>query len=100
MQHALDGNLGVSRPLPADLAQRVVEHQFDAGAGHRFTVAGTVENDVLHGFAAQSRGARLAQYPAQRVDDVGFAATVGADDTHELTRQRDMGGIDEGLETG
>ena len=100
LQHALDGDLGVGRPLPADLAQRVVEHQLDAGARHRLAVAGAVENHVLHGFAAQGRGARLAQHPAQRVDHVGFAAAVGTDDAHELPRQRDMGGINEGLETG
>ena len=100
LQHALDGDFGVGRPLPADLAQRVVEHQLDAGARHRLARAGAVEDHVLHGFAAQSRGARLAQHPAQSVDDVGLAAAVGADDAHKLPGQRDMGGIDEGLETG
>ncbi len=97
LQHALDGNLGVARPLPGGLAQAVVENQLDAGARHRLALAGAVENHVLHGFAAQRGGPGFAQHPAQRVDYIRLAATVGADDADELPRQGDMRRINEGL---
>ena len=100
LEHALDRNFAVARPLAAGLAQAVVEHQFDARAVHRLAVAGTVEQHVLHGFAAQMARRRLAEHPAHRIDDVGFAAAVGADDADQLAWHGDIGGIDEGLEAG
>ena len=100
LQHALDRDLGVLRPLPRGAAQRVVEDQLDRGARERLAVARAVEDHVLHRIAAQRRGARFAQHPAHGVDDVRFAAAVRADDADQLAGNVDRGGIDEGLESG
>jgi hypothetical protein len=100
LQHAPDGNLGVLRPLPGGAAERIVEHQLDAGARQRLAVARAIEDHVLHRIAAQGGSARFAQHPAHRVDDVGLAASVRADDPDQLPGDVDGGGIDEGFEAG
>ncbi len=100
LQHALDGDFRIAGPLPVRLAQRIVEDQFDARARHRLALAGTVEDHVLHGLAAQRGSLGLAQHPAQRVDHVRLAAAVRPDHAHDLPRQRNVRGIDEGFETG
>ncbi len=100
LQYAFDRDLGVAGPLAVCLAQRVVEDQLDAGTRHRLALAGAVENHVLHGLAAQRGRLGFAQHPAQCVDHIGLAATVGADDAHDLPRQRDVRGIDKGFEAG
>ena len=100
VQHPLDADFGILRPLPGRLAQAVVEFQLHAGARHRLARGGAVENHVLHGFAAQRGGAGFAQHPAHSVDHIGFAAAVGADHAHPLSRHRNGGGVDEGLEAG
>ena len=41
---------------------------------------------------------RFAEHPANRVDDVGLAATVWSDDSHQVAREFDRGRIDERLE--
>jgi hypothetical protein len=99
LEYALDRDLRVGRPGTGRLAQAVVEHQFDAGATGRLAVAGAVENDVLHVFAAQLLGGRFAEDPANGIDYVRFAATIGADDADQLARNRDVGRVDERLET-
>jgi hypothetical protein len=99
-QHALDRELGVLAPLAADAAGAVVEDQLDRRAPDRLALARAVEDDVLHRLAAQRRRLRLAQHPADRVDDVGLAAAVGADDADELAGRRDGGRVDERLEPG
>ena len=99
-QHALDRELRVLAPLPADAALAVVEVELDRRAPDRLALARAVEDDVLHRLAAQGGGLRLAQHPAHGVDDVGFAAAVGADDADELAGRADGRGIDEGLEPG
>ena len=99
-EHALDRDLGVLAPLPADAPGAVVEVQLDRGAADRLAVTGTVEDHVLHRLAAQRRGLRFAEHPAHGVDHVGLAAAVRADDADELSGRADGGGIDEGLEAG
>jgi len=100
VEHALDGDLGILRPLAAGAALGIVEMQLDAGAADGLALAGAVEDDVLHGLAAQGGGLGLAEHPAHGVDHVGFAAAVGADHAHELARRQDGGRVDEGLEPG
>src|SRR6185312_4209207 len=99
-QHAADRDLGELAPLAADAAGAVVEDELDRRAAHRLALAGAVEDDVLHRFAAQRRRLGFAEHPAHRVDDVGLAAAIGADDADELSRRRDRRGIDERLEAG
>src|SRR6185295_3280758 len=78
----------------------VVEVELDRGARMRRPVARAVEDHVLHRIAAQRRGARLAEHPANGVDDVRFSAAVRPDDADELAGNVDAGWIDEGLESG
>ena len=99
-QHALDGDLGVLAPLPADAPQAVVEVQLDRRPADRLALARAVEDDVLHRLAAQRRRLRFAEHPAHGVDHVGLAAAVRADDADELTGRADGRGIDERLEAG
>ena len=99
-EYPFDGNFSVLRPLPGGLAQAVVEDQLDTGSTHRLARGRTAENHVLHGFAAQLPRPRFAQHPAHRVDHVGLAATVRADNANPLPGNGDRGGIDEGLEAG
>ncbi len=98
-QGALDGDFGELAPLAGSLAVGIVEHQFHRGAAGRLAMRGTVEDHVLHRFAAQFGRLGLAQHPARGIDDVGFAAAVGADHADQLTRHLEVGGIDEGFET-
>ena len=88
------------RPLAGRLTEAVVECQLDAGAVYRLALPRTVEKHVLHRLAAQMSGGGLAQNPAHGVDYVGLAASVGTDDTDELTWNRDVSGIYERLEAG
>ena len=99
-QHPFDRNFGKLTPLPARAVVTVVKNQFDTGAAGRFSSGGAIEDDVLHGLAAQLAGTALAQHPTHRVDDVGFAAAIGAHHTHQLTGQHEMGGFGKRLEAG
>ena len=84
----------------SDLAQAVVENQLDTGPADGLAQGRTIENDILHGVATQGRGTRLAQHPAHRIDDVGFAATVRADYPDQRAGHVDGGRVDEGFEPG
>ena len=99
-ENALDRQLGVAAPLPADPALAIVEVELDRGAADRRAIAGAVEDDVLHRLAAQCGRLRFAEHPAHGVDHVGFAAAVGADDADELSGSGDAGRVDERLEAG
>src|SRR5581483_3873865 len=98
LEHALDGDLGIARPRTAGLAHTVVEHQLDARAVGLHALARAVEDDILHRFAAQVAGGRLAQHPTDGVDDVRFTAPVRPHYADETTGDGDMGRIDEGFE--
>ncbi len=99
-QHALDGNLAKLVPLATGAVVGVVKHQLDAGAAGRLAGGGAVKDDVLHRLAAQLARLGLAQHPAHRIHDVGFAATVGPHHAHQLPRQHEVGGFGKGLESG
>src|SRR5690606_33964830 len=99
VDHALDRNFGEAGVLAGNPALAVVEHHFHRGLAHRLAVGGAVEDDVGHRLAAQVLGRTLAQNPAHRIDDVGFAATVGAYDRAQIAGEVDGGRIDKGLET-
>ena len=97
-QHALDRQLGVAAPLAADPALAVVEKQLDRSAPDRRALARAVEDDILHRFAAQRRRLGFAEHPAHGVDDVRFAAAVGADDAGQPRLDHELGRLHEGLE--
>jgi hypothetical protein len=84
-QQALDREFGILRPLTRQASERVVEDQFDRRPRYRLARSGTVEDHVLHRFAAQLRSLRLAEHPAYGVHHVRLAATVGTHDANELT---------------
>ena len=96
----LDGKLGVLRPLAGGTAERIVEHQFDRRTRHRLAAARTIEDDILHRFAAQFRSLRFAEHPAHGVDHVRFAATVRTNNADELPGQGNGRRIDKGFKTG
>ncbi len=98
--HALQRDLGVAGVGAADLAVAVVEDQLDRGRAHGPAAAGPVEDDVGHRIAAQVARGKLAHHPAHGIDDVGLAAAVRAHDAGEVGRERDIGGVHEGLEPG
>ncbi len=76
----------------------VVEGDRDFRQSQRFTFLVAGEDHVLHLARAQTLAALLAQRPAKRVDQVGFAGTVGADDSGDPARKFERGRFREGLE--
>jgi len=100
VEHPLDRNFRVLRPLAGGAPKFVVERQLDRGARRRLAAGGTVEDHVLHGFAAQMSGRRFAEHPAHRVDHVRLAAAVRPHHAGQLRGDGNHGGVDETLETG
>src|SRR5690606_30876698 len=78
----------------------VVENELDARLADRLACARAVEDHVRHRVAAQRLRRAFAEHPADGINDVGFAATVRADNAHQIARELDRSRIDEGLETG
>ena len=99
-EHAAHGHLAVLAPLAACAVVGVVKHQLHAGAAGLLAGGGAAENHVLHALAAQLAGLALAQHPAHRIHDVGFAATVRPHHAHQLPWQHEVGGFSERLEAG
>ena len=81
-EYALDRDLGEAAPLSRSLSGTVVEQQLNRGAAGWLAAGRAIENDVLHGLAAQLGCLGFAQHPAHGVDDVGLAAAIRTDDTH------------------
>ena len=92
-QNAFDRNFSKLAPLPTCAVIRVIKHQFDTGAAGRFATGGAVENDVLHGVAAQLAGPTFSENPAHRVHDVGLTATVRAHHADQLAGQKEIRGF-------
>ena len=97
-QHTLDRDLGKLAPLAPGAVVGIVKYQLHAGATGGFAGVGAVENDVLHGFTTQLGSLGLAQHPAHRVHDVGFATAVGPDHAHQLPGQQEVGRFSERFE--
>jgi len=94
-QQPADRDLGVvdrQRPVA------VVDGQRDLGPAQRRPSRGPGEHDVLHLAAAQRFDALLAHDPGERVDHVGLARPVRADDTGDPLLELQRGGRGEGLE--
>ena len=104
------GAVAADRALHRDLVERgvlagdgvvgVVEDQFDRGLRHGLARRGTGEDHVGQRIATQAAGGAFAHHPADRIDDVGLAATVRPDHAGHVGRQVQGGRIDEGFETG
>ncbi len=99
---ALDaaGNLDLLTVVEGErrIARTVVERQRDLGEVARRPVGAAGEDHIIHLAAAQPLGRGLAHDPAQRLDQVRFAATVGSDDTGETGADCQLRCINERLE--
>jgi hypothetical protein len=54
----------------------------------------------MHGLTTQLRRLGLAQYPTNRVYDVGLSATIGTHYPHQLTRNLEISRIYKGFKSG
>ena len=80
-------------------ALAVVKDQFDRGLARRAAGRGAVEDHVFHRIAAQVPAA-FTHHPADRINDVGFAAAVGSYNPHHGRREGKRGRVHERLEPG
>ena len=83
-----------------DLAVGVIQQHLDLGDIARRPAGIAGEDDVVHLTAAHALGGGLAHYPAQRLDKIGLAAAVRADDAGQAGINDEFGRIDEGFEAG
>src|SRR6185312_14240346 len=65
--------------LRACVAIRIVDEQCNFGDVARRPSCGTGEDHVVHFAAANGSGARFAHHPTQRIEQIGFAATIRPD---------------------
>ncbi len=77
---------------------RVFHGECNFGHAHGRALSGAVEDAVGHALGAEGFVALFTQDPGDGVDDVGFAATVGADDAGRAgTAESDNGAFTERL---
>ena len=74
-----DGDLVVGAIQLTEVGGIVKGHRH-LGVAHGTAAVRAAEDDVLHFTASQGLGGDLTQHPAHGVGDVGFTASVGADD--------------------
>ncbi len=93
------------RPADLDLAHRhrdqaggVVDHQLDLGHPEGGALRAPGEDHVGHLAAAEGSRPLLAEHPADRVDEVGLARPVGADDHRDTGRELQCRLVGERLE--
>jgi hypothetical protein len=98
IEAARDGDLGVVLVLRRREAIGVVEGQRHLGERVRTARLGAVEDDVVHGLAAEVLRGLLTHGPADGVDDVRLAAAVGTDDRRHVVVDVDDGLVHERLE--
>ena len=97
---AFDGDFHILPPCALKAVVAVVKHQLHRCARGGAACGGTVENHVLHGFAAKLLGRSLAQHPAHRVNHVRFAAAVRPDNGHQLPGHMNGGRVGKRFESG
>ena len=98
IEAASDRDLGVGGVLGGGQPVGVVEGERHLREAVRATALRAVEDDVLHGLAAEVPGGLLAHGPADRVDDVGLAASVRPHDRRDVVVDVDDGPVHERLE--
>ena len=77
----------------------IVDRHDDFGVVARRAVAGAGEDHRIHVGGAQRFVRGLAHRPAQRLDQIGFAAAVRTDDAGETGFDHEVSGFNERLET-
>lgn len=97
---ALDRDLVERGELAGDGVIGVIEDQLHRRLRHRLARRRAGEDHVGQRVAAQAAGRAFAHHPAHRIDDVGLAAAIGADDAGHVGGQVQRGRVDERLETG
>ena len=82
------------------VARRAVDQDRHLGEIARRARRGAGEDDVFHAPAAKRLGRGFAHRPADRLEQVGLAAAVGADDPGQARLDAQFSGLDEALEAG
>ena len=77
---------------------RVLESERHFGQAGGFACLRSVEDQVFHALGAQVAGTLLTEHPSDGVDDVGFAAAVGAHHTGDALVEMERGLVGEALE--
>ena len=77
----------------------IVDRHHDFGVVARRTVAGTGKDHRIHVGGAQRFVRGLAHRPAQRLDQIGFAAAVRSDHAGQAGFDHEVSGFNERLET-
>src|SRR6202022_5045344 len=85
-------------PIDIQFRSAISEGERDFREAERFWIVGAVENHVSHFAAAERFGGLLAEHPANRVEQIGFAATVRADDRGHAFVEIEKRFIGEGFE--
>jgi hypothetical protein len=78
----------------------IVEDETDFGDIAGGPIARSGKNDVVHARRAHALVRALAHHPAQRFDEIGFAAAVRADNAGQARFDLEIGLVAEGFETG
>ena len=98
----LDAARDLERLVLVELRRRravgVVEEQHHLGGVARRPRVGAGEDHVVHARGAQRLVRGLAHHPAQRLDQIGFAAAVRADHAGQAVLDVEVGRLDEGFE--
>ena len=94
-QRARDGHLG---ELDGKDARRVVDGQRHLGPPESGALGAAREDDVLHLRRPHRPRSLGTEHPRHRIDDVGFAAAVGADHDGDTRLELERGGLRERLE--
>ena len=82
------------------LARAVVEQHGGLGDVARGSIGGAAEDDVVHLGPPHLLGRTFAHDPLDRLDQIRLAAAVGTDDAGKPGLDRELDGLDEGLEAG
>ena len=90
-----DADLG---RFDAQRAVLIIQHQRRLGKADRRALLRAAEDHVLHLDAAQRARALLAQHPADRIGDIGFAAAVRTDDRRDVAAELQNGFVRERFE--
>ena len=76
----------------------VVDHQRHFGKVARRAAGGTGKDHILHPVAAHRGGAVFTHHPAQRLQQVGLAAAIGADNARQPVMDHQIRGVHEAFE--
>ena len=96
---SLDADFAEFRPRPLEASVVVREDELHTRAPEGVARGRASEDQLAHrGRATQFRDARLAEHPANGVDDVRLAAAVGSDDPDDGMLELDERRIGKALE--